>query len=273
MKQITLHLISDATGETISSISRTIFAKFEEVKLKRYLWAMIHSKEQLQKIFDRMEKSQNNIVMMTIAMEYIEQELIEYCQKNRILCIDPLKKIITEISDHIGSSPVHKVAKQYVFDDSYTKRIDAMNFTIAHDDGQHSENYQDAEIIILGPSRTSKSPTSIFLALKGFKTANVPLILNRKPDPKLFLHENIFFIGLTVNPERLIEIRKSRLLSVNEYNQTSYTDAQQVIEEVAFAKKLCLSNNIPVIDVTRKSVEEIAATIIQMYYDWKKKPL
>lgn len=268
MREIFVHLISDSTAETIQVLSKAIFSQFEDIKIKEYTWSLIRTKGQIEKIKKQI-LDKKGIVLFTVAENELKLYLHQFCQENNIFCLEVLEEITAKMANYLGINPTPRIGKQHATDEDYFRRIDAMNFTIAHDDGQFTENLYQADIILFGPSRTSKSPTSMYLALKGFKTANIPIVENIPIDETILANKNIFFVGLTICPKRLVEIRKNRLLTIKEQASTDYIDYEVVKQEVINAKKFCLKNKISLIDVTRRSVEETAALIIQMYYAHK----
>lgn len=269
MKKIFIHLISDSTGDTLLAISKAVFSQFDDIETKEYLWTLVLTETQLERAI-KLIKEKNGIVLHTIANKEHVKELEKHCKKHGIMCINTLQDLISRVSEYIHEKPNPEPGKQHVIDEEYFKKIDAINFTIAHDDGQYTENMRNADIIIVGPSRTSKSPTSMYLAHKGYKTANIPFVLGTKfPDLNEF--KNSFILGLTMSSNRLVEIRKSRLISINEQTDSSYANIEKVEEESLESKRMCTRNGWLLLDVNNKSVEEIAAKIIQEYYKWKKK--
>lgn len=269
MKKVFVHLISDSTGDTLLSIARAVFSQFDDIETKEYLWTLVLSEKQLEKAVELIDK-RGGVVMHTLAKRELREELERQCEKTGAMCLNALEHLVSKVSDHIHSEPNPLPGKQHVLDEEYMKKIDAINFTIAHDDGQYTENMREAEIIIVGPSRTSKSPTSMYLAYRGYKAANIPFVLGTKfPDLGEFTES--FVVGLYMLPKRLVEIRKSRLLSINENTSSSYADILNVEEEAKEARKMCSRNGWLVLDVNDKSVEEISARIIQEYHRWKRK--
>jgi len=267
--RIYVHLVSDSTGDTLSSVSKAVFTQFDHIEIRQYLWALIQTKNQLDKVISVIGR-RKGIVMYTIVNDKNAELLREACKKFEVPCIEVLKNIVDIVSNYLKESPNPDSKKQHAIDEEYFNRIEAINFTIAHDDGQHTENFRDVDIVIIGPSRTSKSPTSIYLAHKGFKTANIPFVMETDFPNELSNLKNVFIVGLSISPERLIDIRKNRLASMKEHKHTPYIDAEMVREEILVFKKLCLKNHWPIIDITNKSIEETAARIIQMYHSWRK---
>jgi [pyruvate, water dikinase]-phosphate phosphotransferase / [pyruvate, water dikinase] kinase len=269
MKKVFVHLISDSTGDTLLAVARAIFSQFDDLETKEYLWTLVLTSQQLEKTIKLVEKKKG-MVLHTIANKTHILQLEESCKKMGVMCINVLGDLVKKISEHIHESPNPEPGKQHIIDEDYFKKIDAINFSIAHDDGQYTENMQNSDIILVGPSRSSKSPTSMYLAYRGYKTANIPFVLNRN-FPDLGEFNNSLIIGLSMSPNRMVEIRKNRLASINENSGSDYANIEKVTEEVLESKRMCLKNGWPIIDVSNKSVEEIAAKIIQEYFRWKKK--
>lgn len=264
------HLISDSTGDTVSVIARAIFTRFDGIEVKYYIWALIGTEKQLERIIN-IAKKKTGIVIHTISNPALGLFLKEKSKHINIPCIDALEGVTKTISGFLHKKPVLYPGRLHVLDREYFKRIDAINFTIAHDDGQSTETLGEADIVLLGPSRTSKSPTSMYLAHKGFKTANIPFISGIKYEFDKNKLPNTFFVGLHVSIDRLIDVRRNRLLSINSNDNVNYVSEDAVSDEVLEAKKFYLANSIPIIDVTNKSIEETAAKIIQMYHLWQKR--
>jgi regulator of PEP synthase PpsR (kinase-PPPase family) len=208
--------------------------------------------------------------MYTIVEKKIRDILKECCAKLNIPCIPVLSRAIYDLSAYLNLQATPFPGRQHELDDNYFARVEAMNFAISHDDGQSSHDLDDADIVLVGVSRTSKSPTCVYLAHRGFKAANIPFVLNCPLPSKLINLTKPLVVGLTISPDRLMQIRHSRLQAINNKENSTYTDLELVKEELIQARKLCLKNNWPIIDVTRKSVEEVAATIIQFHQELKR---
>lgn len=265
MKKIILHLVSDSTGETVSSVARASMAQFNDVDAEEYHWPLVRSKTQMQKVIDSI-KEKGGIVMYTVVDPMLRNQLKESCLKMRIPCVAVLGRVVKELSFYLGQETVAQIGKQHELDEHYFQRMDAVNFTLAHDDGQNNWNLAEADVILVGPSRTSKTPTCVYLAYKGIKTANIPLVPGSPlPDIVNVKEGGPMFVGLTINPETLVQIRKNRLLTLNENAETSYVDIDEVKKEVVEARKIFAKYKWPVLDVTRRSVEETAAAILQIY--------
>ena len=269
-KTIHLYLVSDSTGETVSSIARASLAHFEDLQIEEHLWSLIRTKGQIDKLASSLQKNQG-IVMFTMVNEELQEYLRETCAKLNILAIPVLAEVVSAISSYLSIKPINQPGRQHLMNEEYFTRIGAINFALAHDDGQSYFDISNADIILVGPSRTSKSPTSIYLAYRGYKTANIPLIPEQKLPDILFQLTKPLIVGLTLNSERLIEIRKNRLANFNESTNYNYVAIDQVDQELIEARRLYQRNHWPIIDVTKKSVEETAANIIKMYEQRKIK--
>lgn len=262
-KKVNLYLISDATGETLKVISRSVMDRFSGVKCSEHLFSMVRAKPQVDKIISNIVRPA--LVIYTIVDEDLRRHLNIECRKQGIECMSALSHIVSRISSVFNLSTNDHVGRRYKLDEEYFSRMDAINFAISHDDGNSIENLEEADIVLTGVSRTSKSPTCIFLAYRGFKAANVPFVMNSQYTDILTTLKKPVVVGLTVSPERLIDIRRNRMISVQNNVKNSYTDFELVEQELLEARKFFARNFWPQIDVTQKSVEETAAKIIQIY--------
>jgi [pyruvate, water dikinase]-phosphate phosphotransferase / [pyruvate, water dikinase] kinase len=268
MKIFNLHLVSDSTGDTLRNIARAVLVQFEEVFAKEHDWPMIRSQAKIGKVMQAIQKNPG-VVMYTIVNKEIRDDLKACCKKLNIPCIPVLSRAITDISHYLGVPATPVIGKQYDLNADYFKKIEAMNFTIQHDDGQSMDSLEQADIILVGVSRTSKSPTCLYLSYRGYKAANVPFVLDSLLLQQLKSLRKPFIVGLSISAARLIEIRKSRLLSIANKENFLYANEEYIMQELLAAKKLFNNNHWPIIDVTRKSVEEVAASIIY-YYNQQK---
>lgn len=264
-KSYQLHLISDSTGETVSSVSRAALAQFEKAEVEENIWSMIRTKSQLDRVIEEVRKNPG-IVFYTIADDVLSEILKDECGKIGVPVVPVINRAIQELSRYFGMQPSHRIGQQHEMDEDYFKRVEVINFALAHDDGQATWDLEQADIVVVGVSRTSKSPTSMYLAYRGYKTANVPYVPGCDlPDGVLGLKHPVV-VALTISSERLVQIRKSRLASLDHPTmENEYTDEEKIIEELEEARKFFTKNKWPIIDVTRKSVEETAALIIQKY--------
>jgi regulator of PEP synthase PpsR (kinase-PPPase family) len=258
-----LHLLSDSTGETLETIAKAALAQFESVETIKHFWPMIRSGANLERILQ--EIAQNpGLVLFTLVNPETRRTLEQRCRALGLPAVGAIDPVTDALSNMLGQTAVARPGRQHALDAAYFARVDAIQFTIAHDDGIGWENWEEADIVLAGISRTSKTPTSIYLANRGYKVANIPLVVESPPPRSLFTLKHPLVVGLTTNVERLIAVRRNRLLSLNQAPETDYVDAEAVAREVAFARRMFGDNGWPVIDVTRRSIEETAAAIINL---------
>ncbi|ABD45194.1 kinase/pyrophosphorylase family protein [Ehrlichia chaffeensis str. Heartland] len=262
---LNLHLISDSTCETVASVARSALEHFRSVEVNEFVWSFINNNEQIDKIMSLIEKDKYNFIMYTMFDDELRRYLKQKAGAQEIPCIPVLSHVIREISCYLHIKKDPYISTNIGLDDEYFTRIDAINYTIAHDDGQNLWDIDQADIIILGVSRTSKSPTSIYLAYRGYRVVNIPLVHSINLSVDLSNMKNKLIVGLTIDIDRLIEIRRTRLVSMKNQNNYQYVDYEHVLMEIKETKRICVQNGWPIIDVTQKSVEEIAATIIQYF--------
>jgi regulator of PEP synthase PpsR (kinase-PPPase family) len=259
-----LYLVSDATGETVRSIARACAVQFEGVEVVEHLSPMGRSRRALEIALEDVGE-QPGIVFYTLLNHDLAAHLEQFCRSRGVPCISVMEPFITLMARHFGQAPKGLPGKQHVLDAEYFHRIEAMNFAMAHDDGQKQVSLAEAEVILVGVSRTSKTPTCIYLANRGVKAANVPIVPGIPLPASLFQCAHALVVGLTEDPARLVEIRKNRMRLQNSAQMPSdYTDLEKVREEVAEAKRLFARQGWAVIDVTRRSIEETAAAVLQL---------
>ena len=266
-----IYLISDSTGETLDRIFTAIKAQFTNINYKIHTYSFTRTENQILKILSDAEANSNSIILYSIVDSNLAKYLANTSDDKKIPCFGILGELILTFSKLLNQKASHQPSGQYVLNDEYYKRIEAIQFTMNHDDGNLVREINKSDIILLGVSRTSKTPTSIYLANKGYKTSNIPLV-NENSIPKT-LKENpkiTCVIGLNTEPERLVDIRKNRMSSIRETENKSYTDLDKIKKEVDEAKKTFRKYSWPTIDVTRKSVEETAASIIKIYEIYKE---
>lgn len=263
MEKLHIHLVSDATGETLNSVIRACMAQFEGVEPVEHHWTLVRTLGQLEKVLESIEKNPG-LVIYTIVNERLRVRLIEFCRRVGMDCVPVLDTIIDAIGKYLGQKARGQAGRQHELDAEYFDRIEAMNFALTHDDGQSAWNYEEADVILVGVSRSSKTPTSIYLANRGIKVANVPIVPNCPLPPELFGVKGPMIVGLTKDASQLVQIRKQRLQMIAQSEETDYVDPTRVREELATARRLCTDHHWPIIDVTRRSIEETAATILQM---------
>lgn len=259
-----LHLLSDSTGETLENIAKAALAQFDDVEVLRHFWPMVRSETHLERILA--EIAQNpGLVIFTLVNPEIRRTLEARCRAMGLPSVAPLDPVNHALSSLLGQEMKARPGRQHTLDAAYFARVEAIQFTIAHDDGVNWENWEEADILLAGVSRTSKTPTSIYLANRGFKTANIPIVPESPPPELLYRVKRPMVVGLTTSPERLIQVRRNRLLSLNQRDETAYVEPDAVQREVAYARRMFADNGWPVIDVTRRSIEETAAAIINLH--------
>ena len=262
MKKFHLHLVSDSTGETVSSVARASLVQFDHVEAIEHVWSLVRTQGQLEKIIANLDMYPG-LVMFTLVDASLRETLRQACGKRGLPCIPVLGHVIREMASYLDQEATGHTGAQYELGEDYFARIDAINYALEHDDGQATWELENADIVIVGPSRTSKSPTCVYLAYRGYKAANVPFVPGC-PLPENLTHlKQPLLVGLTISGERLIDIRTTRLAAMNQDMRTDYVDEEAVREEIDAAKKLFRANGWPVIDVTRRSVEETATLMIQ----------
>ena len=258
-----LHLVSDATGETINSVTRACLAQFEGADPIEHNWTLIRTRGQMDKAMSGIA-AEPGLVLFTLVNDKLRQELKEGCRRLQIPCIPVLDPVIAALGSFLGKTSRGEPGRQHEMDAEYFARIDAMSFALSHDDGQSSWNYEEADVILVGVSRTSKTPTCVYLANRGVKAANVPVVPSCPLPPELLTVHHPLIVGLTKDPASLVQVRRNRLRLLNEGQETDYVDAQMVRQEVAAARRLCGERGWPIIDVSRRSIEETAAAILQL---------
>jgi regulator of PEP synthase PpsR (kinase-PPPase family) len=261
-----LHLVSDATGETLNSMAKAACAQFAGIRPLEHIYALVRSQRQLHNVLKTIE-SQPGIVFYTMMNDALRRELEERCHEMQMPCIAVLDPVLNALRMYLGLEATHKPGGQHDLDAAYFRRIDAMNFSMAHDDGQNTHELDLADVVLVGVSRTSKTPTSIYLANRGIRTANVPIVAGQPLPVEFDAVRQPLIIGLTASPERLVQIRRNRLLSLKEERETDYVDVEAVREEIIHARKLFSKYAWPVIDVSRRSIEETAATILNLFQE------
>ncbi len=266
-----IYLISDSTGETLDRIFLAIKAQFQNIKYKIHTYSFTRTENQILKILSDAEKQKTSIILYSIVDSSLAKYLANISNEKKIPCFGVLGDLILSFSKLLNQKASHEPSGQHVLNDEYYKRIEAIQFTMNHDDGNLLKEINKSDIILLGVSRTSKTPTAIYLANKGFKTSNIPLI-NENSIPEI-LKKNpkiACVVGLNTEPERLVDIRKNRMNSLKETENKSYVSLEKIKKEVADAKSTFRKYKWPSIDVTRKSVEETAASVIKIYEIYKQ---
>ena len=261
-----LHLISDATGETLTAVAKAATVQYSRVRAIEHVHPLVRSKRQLDRVLQEVEQTPG-IVLYTIVDKSLAEDLETRCQAINVPCVAVLSGIMKIFESYLGTSSTPTVGGQHVLDAEYFRRIDALNFTMAHDDGQLPEDLNEADIVIIGISRTSKTPTSIYLANRGFKTVNVPLVPNIPVPERLEQPTSSLVVGLIASADRIAQIRRHRVLALADRELGDYVDRDSIAAEIKSTRLLCGKHGWPVIDVTRRSIEETAAAILKLYQD------
>ena len=258
-----VHLVSDATGETLNALARAVCARFNNVLPIEHIYGLVRSPKQLERALVEIS-SAPGVVLHTIIDAALREMLETGCLELDMPCIAALDPLISTLSRYLGAPLSTRVGAQYSLDNDYFNRMDALSYALGHDDGQGSQDLARADVILVGVSRTSKTPTCIYLAHRGVRAANVPLVPSMGLPPGLMHLEGVPVVALTVSPDRLVQIRRNRLRSLNEGREQTYADLDAVRSEIVVARRLFERQGWPVIDVTRRSVEETAAAVINI---------
>lgn len=258
-----IHLVSDSTGETLNAMARAVCARFEDVLPIEHIYPLVRSERQLLRVLQEIENAPG-VVIHTIVDPTLRAALEQGCRDLDMGCLAALDPLVSAMGRYLGASISTRVGAQHALDSDYFNRMEALNYAIGHDDGQSAGDLDQADVVLVGISRTSKTPTCIYLAHRGIKAANVPLVPGAELPEKLLTLKKAMVVALTASPDRLIQIRRNRLLSLREDRASSYIDVDAVRDETVRALRLYEKHRWPVIDVTRRSVEETAASIINL---------
>jgi len=258
-----VHLVSDSTGETLAQVMRASCAQFDNVAPIEHSYYLVRSLRQVERVLKEIEAAPG-VVMYTIFDDELRLRLESRCRELDTPCVAVLDPVLDMLSRYLGQELNHRVGAARVLDATYFRRIDALNYAMAHDDGQGSVELETAEVILVGVSRTSKTPTCIYLANRGVKAANVPFVPGVPLPDRLFKPGMPLIVGLTISPDRLISVRRNRLITMKEHRSTDYVDEDVVKRELTEAQRLFAKFGWPVIDVTRRSIEETAAAVLNI---------
>jgi len=268
-----LHLVSDATGETLITVARAAAAQYANVSPVEHLYPMVRSKKQLDRVLAEISEAPG-LVLYTLLEEELIQFLESKCRELGVPCMSVLGPILRLFQSYLGAETMQRVGAQHVLNAEYFQRIDALNFSMLHDDGQHVAGLEEADVVLVGVSRTSKTPTSIYLANRGIKTGNVPLVPGVTLAPQVEQLTRPLVVGLYASPERIVQIRENRMLGLKAHREDDqYIDKAAVAAEVAYSRKLCAKHNWPTIDVTRRSIEETAAAVMRLLTERRRAPM
>lgn len=262
-----LHLISDSTGETLTAIARAASVQYSKVTPVEHVHPLVRMKKQLDRCLQNVDATPG-IVLYTIVSRELSAELEKRCLDLNVPCIPVLDPVMKAFESYLGAPSSPNVGGQHILNADYFRRIEAMNFSMVHDDGQLPEDLGEADMVLVGISRTSKTPTCIYLANRGYKTTNLPLVPDIPVPQRLIDHSSkTFIVGLIASPERIAQIRRNRLESLGGEQLDDYVDKDMIGMEIAYTRKLCGQQGWPIIDVSRRSIEETAAAIIKLYQD------
>ncbi len=259
-----VYLVSDSTGETLDRIFLSLKSQFANFAYEKKEFAFVRTEQQIDKIINECNKLENSLILYTIVETKLAKYISNQSEKNNVPCFGILGNLILSFSKLLNQKAIHKPSAQHVLDEDYYKRIEAIQFTMSHDDGKKVDDINDADVVLLGVSRTSKTPTSIYLANRGYKTVNIPLVLDQKIPEDLKFNKKACIVGLVADPERLADIRRNRVAIMKDHKLKEYTDLEYIKKEIIDSKNLFKKNNWPIIDVTRRSVEETAASILKI---------
>jgi len=258
-----MHLVSDATGETLNTVARAAAAYYANYQPIEHIYALVRTSKQLERVASEIAR-QPGIVLFTLADSKLRQELEDHCRLHSTPCISILDPVIASLATYLKAESRPHVGGQHALNAEYFRRIDALNYTLLHDDGQHLEDLESADVVLVGVSRSSKTPTSIYLANRGVKTANIPIIPDIPVPPPLELVRIPLVVGLFASAERIAQIRRHRLLALNQPKEVPYADRDAITDELNHMRRLCAKHRWPVIDVTRRSIEETAAAVMNL---------
>lgn len=268
LKHINLHLVSDSTGETLGSVSRAVLSQFQNVETTDFIWPLVRNENQLMNVVNGIKKNPG-IVLYTILEDELVRKLNKVCFDLNVPCIPVLSRIVSEFSNYLGIKVNNLIGRQHELNDEYFSKVEAISYTISHDDGQSCRDLYNADIVIIGVSRTSKSPTSVYLSCRGYKVANIPFVSIETMPEDVYKVIKPLIVGLVINPEKLVKIRENRIFSMGQSEKTDYIDIESIKKELNESKKLFYKLKCPIIDVTSKSVEETAARIMQLIQERK----
>jgi regulator of PEP synthase PpsR (kinase-PPPase family) len=265
-------MISDATGETLVTVARAATAQYVDIRPIEHMHSLIRTPKQLDAVIVELEETPG-IVLYTMVNRELGERLERACRELGIPCASVLEPVLQLLQSYLGATGNRRIGAQHVLDAEYFQRIDALNYTMMHDDGQLSGSLEEADVVLVGISRTSKTPTSIYLANRGVKTANIPIVPGIALPPQLETLEKPLVVGLIASAERIVALRENRILSLNATGRdNSYVDKAAIAAEIAFTRKLCARHSWPIIDVTRRSIEETAAGILALRQAAKERP-
>ncbi|HWK13479.1 MAG TPA: pyruvate, water dikinase regulatory protein [Rhizobiaceae bacterium] len=259
-----LHLISDATGETLLAAGRAAAAQYKNARAIEHIYPLVRTEKQLAHVLEEID-AEPGIVLYTVVDQALAKKIDDRCAEMGLPCVSVLEPVLTVFQSYLGTPAGRRVGAQHVLDADYFRRIDALNFTMEHDDGQLPDDADQADVVLIGISRTSKTPTSIYLANRGIKTANIPIVLGVPLPPAVLSVKGPLVVGLIASVERISHVRQNRVLGSSAgYHAETYFDRAQIAAELSYARQICARQGWPLIDVTRRSIEETAAAIVAL---------
>lgn len=258
-----LHLISDATGETLNTVAKAVCAQFENVTAREHIYSLVRTEKQLRRSIDHITANPG-IVFFTLVNPTLRQTLEVECARLGVTCVSILDRAVESMGKFLGAKETHRPGGQHEMDSRYLERVEALNFAIQHDDGQNVQNLAEADVILVGVSRSSKTPTCIYLAIRGVRAGNIPIVPNVESPEYLFTLKRPLYVGLWLSPERLMQIRRARLNTMGETKSSDYVNEDSIRAEIAFTRRLFERHEWPTIDVSRRSIEETAASILNL---------
>lgn len=262
-KAFQVHLVSDATGETLNAIAKAALAQFEGVEVQEHAYTLIRSRRQLERAVDHI-REEPGLVFFTLVNPELRSELLAQCERMSIPCLDVLEAPVSMMRQFLGAAETHRPGGQHEIDQRYLLRIEALNFAIQHDDGQSLDSIDEAEVVLVGASRTSKTPTCVYLAIRGVRCANVPLVPGIVLPDGLLRATKPLIVGLWASPERLVQVRRNRLATLGEARHTDYVELESVRAEITATRKVFEQQDWPTLDVSRRSIEETAASVLNL---------
>lgn len=266
MASLVVHKISDSTGETLDVVVRACLGQFSDVDVEEKRWTLVRNKSMVNEVLEGI-RAQPGFVIFTLVDDDLTEQLVHGCKSLQVPCVDLLNPVLSQLGNYLGMEHDARPGSQHVMDADYFSKIEALHYVLAHDDGQSLRDLNEADVVLVGVSRTSKTPTCIYLANRGLKAANVPIVPGMGMPEELIAAERPLKIGITKDPRRLVQIRRQRLKMQGQEEETDYVDPDAVAQEIREAKRLYGEQGWPIVDVTRKSVEETAATVLQMYHE------
>jgi [pyruvate, water dikinase]-phosphate phosphotransferase / [pyruvate, water dikinase] kinase len=258
-----LHLVSDATGETLNTVAKAVCAQFDGVTAREHIYSLVRNERQLHRAVEHIAANPG-IVFFTLVNPAFRRALETECRRLGVPCVSILDRAVQSLGKFLGAEESHRPGGQHEMDSRYLERVEALNFAIQHDDGQNQPNLAEADVVLVGVSRSSKTPTCIYLAIRGVRAGNIPIVPGVEIPEHLFALKKPLFVGLWLTPERLLQIRRNRLTSIGETKSSDYVDEEAVRAEMAFTRRLFERYEWPTIDVSRRSIEETAASILNL---------